>query len=192
MTPMTASPTAITTVMDSPIGPLTLTAVGGALTGVYMNEQRHLPKLPTGCERDDAGFGHVVEQLSAYFTGALTDFDLPVELHGTDFQRRVWAALREIPYGETISYGELARWVGNPKASRAVGLANGRNPVAIIVPCHRVIGADGSLTGYGGGLDRKVWLLEHEGSYRSGPVHVDRQAQLDLQSQLSYPSTVPA
>ncbi len=110
----------------------------------------------------------VVAQLQAYFAGELTDFDLPLQMHGTEFQRRVWAALCEIPYGETISYGELARWVGNPKASRAVGLANGRNPVAIVVPCHRVIGADGSLTGYGGGLDRKVWLLEHEASYRPG------------------------
>jgi methylated-DNA-[protein]-cysteine S-methyltransferase len=185
MTPMTASPTAITTVMDSPIGPLTLTAVDGLLTGVHMSEQRHLRKLPTGCERDDAGLGHVVEQLRAYFTGTLTDFDLPMEMHGTDFQRRVWAALCEIPYGETISYGELARWVGNPKASRAVGLANGRNPVAIVVPCHRVIGADGSLTGYGGGLDRKVWLLEHEASHTSGAAHPSRQTQLDLQSQVA-------
>ncbi len=185
MTPMKASPTAITTVMDSPIGPLTLLAVDGSLTGVHMNKQRHLPELPIGCERDDAGLGHVVEQLSAYFSGSLTDFDLPIEMHGTDFQRRVWAALREIPYGETISYGELARWVGNPKASRAVGLANGRNPVSIVVPCHRVIGADGSLTGYGGGLDRKVWLLEHERSYGSGPAHAGHQAQLDLQSQVA-------
>ena len=167
MTPTaTASPTTITTSMDSPIGELTLTAVSGVLTGVHMNEQRHTPKLPAGCKRDDAGLAHVVAQLEAYFAGSLTDFDLPMEMGGTDFQRRVWASLREIPYGETISYGELARRVGNPKASRAVGLANGRNPLAIVVPCHRVIGADGSLTGYGGGLDRKVWLLEHEAAQR--------------------------
>jgi methylated-DNA-[protein]-cysteine S-methyltransferase len=163
--------------MNSPIGLLTLTAVGGVLTGVHMNEQRHIPKIPATYKRDDAGLAHVVEQLEAYFAGELRDFDLPMEMHGTDFQRGVWASLCEIPYGETISYGELARWVGNPKASRAVGLANGRNPVAIIVPCHRVIGADGSLTGYGGGLDRKVWLLEHEAAYRPGG---GRQAQLDL------------
>jgi methylated-DNA-[protein]-cysteine S-methyltransferase len=166
--------------MDSPIGELTITAACGALTGVHMNEQRHMPKLSADCERDDAGLAHVVAQLDAYFTGTLVDFDLPMTMHGTDFQRRVWTALCEIPYGETISYGELARWVGNPKASRAVGLANGRNPVAIVVPCHRVIGADGSLTGYGGGLDRKVWLLEHEASHRSAPVRPGRQAQLDL------------
>jgi methylated-DNA-[protein]-cysteine S-methyltransferase len=162
MTPTMTSITPTTTSMESPIGELTLTAIGGVLTGVHMNEQRHAPKLPAGCERDDAGLAHVVEQLEGYFDGSLTDFDLPMTMQGTEFQRRVWASLCEIPYGETISYGELARHVGNPKASRAVGLANGRNPVAIIVPCHRVIGADGSLTGYGGGLDRKVWLLEHE------------------------------
>jgi methylated-DNA-[protein]-cysteine S-methyltransferase len=168
MTPTatTTPSTTITTSMDSPIGELILTAVGGVLTGVHMSEQRHTPKLPVGCARDDAGLAHVVAQLDAYFAGELVDFDTPLEMRGTDFQRRVWASLREIPYGETISYGELARWVGNPKASRAVGLANGRNPVAIVVPCHRVIGADGSLTGYGGGLDRKVWLLEHEAAHR--------------------------
>jgi methylated-DNA-[protein]-cysteine S-methyltransferase len=166
VTPTATSPTAITTSMDSPIGHLTLTAVDGVLTGVHMNEQRHAPKLPAGCERDDVGLAHVVAQLEAYFAGTLTDFDLPMATRGTDFQRRVWAGLCEIPYGETISYGELARRVGSPNASRAVGLANGRNPVAIIVPCHRVIGADGSLTGYGGGLDRKVWLLEHEAAHR--------------------------
>jgi methylated-DNA-[protein]-cysteine S-methyltransferase len=152
--------------MDSPVGELTLTAVGGVVTGIHMNEQRHIPKIPDGCERDDGGLAHVVAQLDAYFAGELTDFDFQMQMRGTDFQRRVWAALCEIPYGETISYGELARRVGNPKASRAVGLANGRNPIAIVVPCHRVIGADGSLTGYGGGLERKVWLLEHEGANR--------------------------
>jgi methylated-DNA-[protein]-cysteine S-methyltransferase len=157
--------------MDSPIGELTLTAVGGVLTGVHMNEQRHIPKIPAAYKRDDVGFAHVVEQLDAYFTGDLIDFDLPMRISGTEFQRRVWASLCEIPYGETISYGELARRVGNPKASRAVGLANGRNPLAIVVPCHRVIGADGSLTGYGGGLERKVWLLEHE----SAQLSLDRE-----------------
>src|ERR1700722_16847760 len=168
--------------MDSPIGELTLTAVGGVLTGVHKNEQRPLPKIPADSQRDDAGLAHVVAQLEAYFAGELTDFELPTKLQGTEFQRRVWGSPCEIPYGETISYGELARWVGNPKASRAVGLANGRNPVAIVVPCHRVIGADGSLTGYGGGLDRKVWLLEHEATYRPG---AGGPAKLDLQPQLA-------
>jgi methylated-DNA-[protein]-cysteine S-methyltransferase len=150
--------------MDSPIGPLTLTAVDGQITGVHMHAQRHAPRRTEDWHTDEEPFREVVEQLNAYFAGELLDFDLPLEMDGTDFQRQVWQGLREIPYGETISYGELARRVGNPKASRAVGLANGRNPIAIIVPCHRVIGADGSLTGYGGGLDRKVWLLEHEAS----------------------------
>jgi methylated-DNA-[protein]-cysteine S-methyltransferase len=180
MTPTVISPTTITTSIDSPIGELTLTSVGGSLTGVHMNEQRHTPKIPEDCRRDDAGLAHVVERLNAYFEGSLTDFELPMSMRGTEFQRRVWTALCEIPYGETISYGELARWVGNPKASRAVGLANGRNPLAIVVPCHRVIGADGSLTGYGGGLDRKVWLLEHEAANRPGA-----QTKFDLQAQLA-------
>jgi methylated-DNA-[protein]-cysteine S-methyltransferase len=178
MTLTVTSPSTITTSMDSSIGELTLTAVDGVLTGVHMNEQRHAPKIPATYERNDAGLAHVVAQLDAYFAGELTDFDLPMTMHGTEFQRRVWASLCEIPYGETISYGELARWVGNPKASRAVGLANGRNPVAIIVPCHRVIGANGSMTGYGGGLERKVWLLEHEAARR--PTRPGRQAKLDL------------
>lgn len=164
----TAQTAAVMSTMDSPIGTLTLTAEGEALTGVHMHEQRHAPTLSPGIERDEAALAPFVAQLQAYFAGELTDFELPIELHGTEFQRRVWASLREIPYGQTISYGELARWVGKPKASRAVGLANGRNPIAIVVPCHRVIGADGSLTGYGGGLERKVWLLEHEGSWAPG------------------------
>jgi methylated-DNA-[protein]-cysteine S-methyltransferase len=166
--------------MDSPIGELTLTSEGGSLTGIHMHEQRHSPKIPPSFRRDDLGLAPVVAQLQAYFAGELHDFELPIAMRGTEFQRRVWAALCEIPYGETISYGELARWVGNPKASRAVGLANGRNPVAIVVPCHRVIGADGSLTGYGGGLERKVWLLDHEASRRPG---AHRQARLDLDMQ---------
>jgi methylated-DNA-[protein]-cysteine S-methyltransferase len=161
MTALSATPTTMTSI-DSPIGPLTLTARDGVLTGVHMHNQRHAPTLSARCERDDAPFEEAVAQLRAYFAGELTEFDLPLAMHGTEFQRRVWTGLREIPFGETISYGELAARVGSPGASRAVGLANGRNPIAIIVPCHRVIGADGSLTGYGGGLDRKVWLLEHE------------------------------
>jgi methylated-DNA-[protein]-cysteine S-methyltransferase len=158
-----------TTTMDSPVGTLTLTAVDGRLTGLHMDGQRHAPAASTEWERDDAGLADVVEQLEAYFAGSRSTFDVALDLTGTEFQRRVWAGLLEIPYGETMSYGELARRVGRPGASRAVGLANGRNPVAIIVPCHRVIGADGTLTGYGGGLDRKVWLLDHERSRRAAP-----------------------
>jgi methylated-DNA-[protein]-cysteine S-methyltransferase len=161
-TPTTTTARSKTTSVDSPVGLLTLAAVEGMLTGLHMHGQRHAAELSPEFEHDDAAFEDLVSQLDAYFAGTLTEFDVPLAMNGTDFQRRVWAQLREIPYGETISYGELARRVGSPNASRAVGLANGRNPVAIIVPCHRVIGADGSLTGYGGGLDRKTWLLEHE------------------------------
>ncbi|MGD0853036.1 MAG: methylated-DNA--[protein]-cysteine S-methyltransferase [Acidimicrobiales bacterium] len=157
----------LTSTIESPIGPLTLVARDGLLTNVSMHEQRHMAPPPEGAVTDDAWFKDVAQQLDAYFAGELSSFDLEMDLIGTTFQRNVWAALGEIPYGETISYGELAQCVGNPNASRAVGLANGRNPIAIIVPCHRVIGADGSLTGYGGGLERKTWLLEHEKKHRS-------------------------
>ncbi|KNB53545.1 methylated-DNA--[protein]-cysteine S-methyltransferase [Streptomyces caatingaensis] len=153
------------TVLESPCGPLTLVATDGALSHLYMTDQRHRPpEEDFGAPGDpgDAPFAETARQLAAYFAGELTRFDLPLALHGTPFQRRVWAALQEIPYGTTVSYGELAGRIGSPGASRAVGLANGRNPVGIIVPCHRVVGADGSLTGYGGGLDRKRRLLAFE------------------------------
>lgn len=148
--------------VDSPVGPLTLAGRGGRLSHLCMHDQRHPPAGRDGWEPDPTAFADVVEQLAAYFAGDLTEFTVDLDLTGTDFQVRVWAGLCQIPYGETWSYGELARHLGNPGASRAVGLANGRNPVGIIVPCHRVIGADGSLTGYGGGLDRKRTLLELE------------------------------
>ncbi|MFE7298449.1 methylated-DNA--[protein]-cysteine S-methyltransferase [Streptomyces sp. NPDC057579] len=150
---------------DTPVGPLTLVADGDALSGLYMTDQRHRPPQETfGTPADPAEppFARTIAQLRAYFRGELTTFDLPLALHGTPFQRRVWAALGTIPYGETLSYGQLAERLGNPAASRAVGLANGRNPIGIIVPCHRVVGANGSLTGYGGGLDRKRRLLTFE------------------------------
>jgi methylated-DNA-[protein]-cysteine S-methyltransferase len=162
------SATTLTTTIDSPVGPLTLTASDGCLTGLSMHEQRHAPPVSEDWVRDDAWFAPVTEQIDAYFSGELTDFDIPLRMEGTEFQREVWSGLREIPYGVTISYGELARRVGRPGASRAVGLANGRNPIAIVVPCHRVIGSDGQLTGYGGGIDRKIWLLDHEqASYKT-------------------------
>jgi methylated-DNA-[protein]-cysteine S-methyltransferase len=154
--------TTLTTTIESPLGPLMLSASDGALTGLQMHDQRHFRGLPAEAVHDDAWFGDIAAQLRGYFAGDLREFEVPLNLVGTDFQRRVWEQLRVIPYGETISYSELARRVGNANASRAVGLANGKNPVSIIVPCHRVIGADGSLTGYGGGLDRKTWLLAHE------------------------------
>ncbi|MEV5608775.1 methylated-DNA--[protein]-cysteine S-methyltransferase [Streptomyces sp. NPDC052225] len=150
------------TVIDSPYGALTLVATDGTLCGLYMTDQRHRPAEETFGERDDRPFGAVVDQLHAYFQGELTTFDLPLHLNGTPFQRSVWQQLQQIPYGETRTYGELADALGKPAASRAIGLANGKNPVGVIVPCHRVIGANGSLTGYGGGLDRKRRLLDFE------------------------------
>ncbi|MER5534930.1 methylated-DNA--[protein]-cysteine S-methyltransferase [Streptomyces mirabilis] len=150
------------TVIDSPYGPLTLVADDGVLCGLYMVGQRHRPPEETFGERDDTAFGEVTDQLKAYFEGELKEFTLELRMSGTPFQRGVWEQLRRIPYGETRSYGELAEALGNAGASRAVGLANGKNPIGIIVPCHRVVGANGSLTGYGGGLDRKQRLLDFE------------------------------
>jgi methylated-DNA-[protein]-cysteine S-methyltransferase len=149
-------------VVDSPVGPLTIAGRNGRVSHLRMDDQRHPPGDREAWEHDPHGFADVAEQLAAYFAGDLTEFTVALDVTGTDFQRRVWAALRLIPYGETWSYGELARHLGNPGASRAVGLANGRNPVGIIVPCHRVVGADGSLTGYAGGVDRKRLLLQLE------------------------------
>ncbi|MFF3378991.1 methylated-DNA--[protein]-cysteine S-methyltransferase [Streptomyces sp. NPDC002680] len=150
------------TVIDSPYGALTLVADDGVLCGLYMVDQRHRPPEENFGARDDTPFGETVDQLKAYFEGELKEFTLRLRLSGTEFQRSVWEQLCRIPYGETRSYGQLADALGNPKASRAVGLANGKNPVGIIVPCHRVVGADGGLTGYGGGLERKQRLLDFE------------------------------
>ena len=147
--------------VDSPVGALTLAGTGGRLRHLRMVDQTYEPSR-TGWERDDDAFSDAVAQLEEYFSGDLLEFDLELDLVGTEFQRRVWAALLTIPYGETRSYGQIATQIGSPGASRAVGLANGHNPIGIIVPCHRVIGANGSLTGYGGGLDRKRSLLDME------------------------------
>ncbi len=155
------------TFLDSPVGPIQLTSDdGAALSGLYMNEHRHGPTPGTEWSRADdlPLFVEAKRQLCAYFAGQRTTFDLPLDAQGTPFQKRVWAELALIPYGATISYGALARRIGSPNASRAVGLANGRNPISIIVPCHRVIGANGALVGYGGGLSRKETLLALERS----------------------------
>ncbi len=144
--------------LDTPIGPLFVEGDPSAVTAV---------RFGPGEEHRAGDLDAAVEELTAYFAGQLTDFDLPLRADGTPFQQRVWAELRRIPFGETWSYGALAAAVGNPKAARAVGMANNRNPVSIVVPCHRVIGAGGSLTGYGGGLDRKAWLLDHERRVRA-------------------------
>jgi methylated-DNA-[protein]-cysteine S-methyltransferase len=155
--------------VESPIGRLMLTSDGTALTGLYMNLYRNKPSKLPGLGDDWIQNATIdplpaaARQLKEYFAGKRREFDLPLRMEGTEFQQRVWRELTKIPFGETRSYGQLAKRLNNPNGSRAVGLANGRNPIAIIVPCHRVIGADGSLTGFGGGLDRKEWLLTHEG-----------------------------
>jgi methylated-DNA-[protein]-cysteine S-methyltransferase len=155
------------TVIDSAVGRLTLVAEDGAIVGLYMNLQRHRPDdgdlgEPDRRGRQAAPFKTAADQLDAYFAGALTRFTLPMAPRGSEFQQRVWTALQDIPYGQTESYGELAERIGSPRAARAVGLANGKNPISIVIPCHRVVGSDGNLTGYGGGLDRKKQLLDLE------------------------------
>jgi methylated-DNA-[protein]-cysteine S-methyltransferase len=164
--------------IDSPIQSLTLVSDGRSLTGLYMMPDNQaavirgdlssvlrLPPsaLQTWVEDDAvAPFPKAREQLAAYFAGTLIEFDLPLHMQGTAFQMQVWKALQTIPYGTTMAYSDLAQQIGHPNASRAVGMANGRNPISIIVPCHRIIGANGKLTGYGGGIERKQWLLSHE------------------------------
>ena len=150
-------------VMQSPIGPLTIVASNGALVAVLMDGHHRSP-VPESAwgERVDDALPDATLQLEEYFAGKRQAFDLPLAPSGTEFQRRVWAALAEIPYGETRSYGQIATAIGRPGASRAVGMANGRNPVSIVVPCHRVVGASGSLTGYAGGPERKQFLLDLE------------------------------
>lgn len=144
--------------MESPVGRLHLTSDGEALTGLHFRAQ----DIGDAVESEKP-FTSALAQLAAYFAGELSDFDLRYRLtRGTEFQQKVWRALAEIPFGATASYGDIAARIGAPKAVRAVGAANGQNPLSIILPCHRVIGGNGSLTGYGGGLDRKQWLLTHE------------------------------
>ncbi len=151
-------------VVASPIGDLTLVADDGHLVGLHMDSRKHAPDPQALGERDDGVLPQARCQLAEYFAGHRTDFDLPLAAVGNAFEQRVWALLREIPYGQTRSYGDLARALGDVNLSQAVGAANGRNPIGIVVPCHRVIGADGSLVGYAGGLDRKRFLLALEES----------------------------
>ena len=160
MIEMLSDPTLLTRVA-TPIGTVTLTSNGRALTRLWLTDT-DLTEDSSVPSEEDAVLTAAREQLEAYFDARLQSFDLPLEPHGTEFQRCVWDSLKRIPFGETISYAELARRVARPKAVRAVGAANGRNPLMIIVPCHRVIGADGSLTGFGAGIERKRWLLDHE------------------------------
>jgi methylated-DNA-[protein]-cysteine S-methyltransferase len=150
-------------ILPSPIGELLLVGDGEALTGLYFPGSRKAPALDdAGFARQDAAFRQARSELRAYFAGELTRFELPLGPKGTPFQQRVWQALQRIPYGTTTTYSQVAASLGQPAAARAVGLANARNPIPIIIPCHRLIGASGALTGYGGGLDRKRWLLDLE------------------------------
>ena len=153
--------------VESPLGTLRLIANHAGLVGLYMPRHVREPVGPDPLEADASTPEHPVlreaaKQLAEYFAGTRRDFDLPLAPTGTEFQRRVWRALQTIEFAATWSYGELARAIDQPSASRAVGAANGRNPISIVVPCHRVIGSDGSLTGYGGGERNKRWLLDHE------------------------------
>lgn len=151
------------TLISSPLGHILLMADDRGLTGINFQDAEGAKRPPTGSAESRAPFEAAVKQLNAYFRGEGKEFDLPLSPHGTPFQRSVWNALREIPYGETTSYGNLARRLGKPTAQRAVGAANGRNPLPIVVPCHRVVGSDGRLTGYYGGTHLKEYLLNLEG-----------------------------
>ncbi len=151
--------------IDSPLGEILLVANDDrSLSGLYLSGQKHLPAVASHWQATPALaiFAHTQTQLAEYFQGKRHAFDLPIAPQGTDFQQLVWQHLQQIPSGQTRSYGELARSIGQPTAARAVGAANGRNPIAIVIPCHRVIAGNGKLTGYAGGLDRKQWLLKLE------------------------------
>ena len=154
-----------TWIEESPVGEILLTSNGQSLTGLYLKNQKHFP-TQTADWRESATaspFPKVKQQLTEYFSNQRQSFDLPLAATGTAFQQTVWNLLPNIPYGETLSYGDLAQKLGTPGSARAVGAANSRNPISIIVPCHRVIGANRKLTGYAGGIERKCWLLNHEG-----------------------------
>jgi methylated-DNA-[protein]-cysteine S-methyltransferase len=156
--------------LSTPIGRLLLVSRrADHLSGIYMEDHAGAPLHDAGWIQDESRFRDARRQLGEYFAGTRTTFDLPLSFEGTSFQRRVWSALREIPYGRTITYAELARRVDAPNASRAVGGANARNPISIVVPCHRVIGSDGSLTGYAGGEERKRWLIAFERTRATSP-----------------------
>jgi methylated-DNA-[protein]-cysteine S-methyltransferase len=156
--------TATHTVIDSPIGELTLVAKDGVLSGIYFPGHWHMPAPEVFGARSERGFEQAQRQLGEYFAGERTEFKLTTTVIGEEFQRRVWALIDRIPYGETTTYGEMAQELGDPALAREVGSAVGRNPLSIVIPCHRVVGKDGKLTGYAGGLERKRFLLELEGA----------------------------
>ncbi len=164
---MSPAPVRFCARVASPLGTLLLLSDGKALTGLHMEGARFMPPSTEEWVPDPEPFTEPVRQLAAFWGGELEGFELPLRPRGTPFQLRIWERLREIPFGETITYGELARRVGTPQGARAAGGATGRNPIAVIIPCHRVVGSDGSLTGFGGGMERKKWLLAMERESRS-------------------------
>lgn len=160
---------------ESPIGRIVIQGNGDFVTGLYLPNHKGWQQPDSSWVQDELPFTEVRVQLTEYFAGERTQFEIPLKLQGTPFQQQVWNELRRIPYGTTLRYGELAQRIGQPNASRAVGNANGRNPISIIVPCHRVIGSDGRLTGYAGGITKKQWLLDWESS-----GHRNQEDQLEL------------
>lgn len=169
------------TITDSPVGRILLAGNAAGLSHIDLRAGSNSIEPAVDWIEDESHFTEAIGQLQAYFAGTLKRFELPLAAEGTPFQNEVWRALLDIPYGETLSYGELAERLGKPGAARAVGLANGRNPLPIVVPCHRVIGSDGSLTGYGGGIDIKRALLDHE---RRNSASAERPVQGQLQLEL--------
>jgi methylated-DNA-[protein]-cysteine S-methyltransferase len=173
--------------LESPLGAILLTSDGRSLTGLYLQGQKSFPQQTADWQEVEQldPFVQTRKQLAEYFTHQRQQFDLPLDPQGTAFQKQVWQRLRQIPFGETLSYGELAAMMGKPTASRAVGAANGRNPISIVVPCHRVIAANGMLTGYAGGLDRKQWLLQHEQALQQQTAQISDNSFTPVQQSLA-------
>lgn len=166
--------------IESPIAPLLLTASDSGLSGLYIQAQKYFPEIAADWKALELEiFAQTQAQLDEYFAKKRQVFDLPLDPQGTSFQKQVWQHLRQIPFGETTSYGAIARALGKPGAAQAIGAANGRNPISIVVPCHRVVGASGSMTGYAGGVDKKQWLLWHEkkaGSFNQAELSPQRES----------------
>lgn len=185
--------------MDSPLGQLELVSTATGLVALHMGKEDRrklegrVRRFFPGVEIRDGESAHRAfrMQIREYFEGRRTLFELPLDLRGTEFQRLVWAEVARIPFGSTATYGEIAHLTGRPRASRAVGAANGANPIPIIVPCHRVIGADGSLTGYGGGMARKRWLLAHEGVLQAQPIQMGLFRARSGQAAIGGPASGP-
>lgn len=180
------------TTIESPLGELLLLGDRVRLHGLAMQAGRKPKSVQPGWKREPAAFADVETQLHEYFTGERTSFELELDPSGTPFQQRIWQALREIPYGETSSYGELAARIGRPSAARAVGAANGANPIAVIIPCHRLIGANGALTGYAGGVERKRALLDLEARSYAAAGRWRRQVKLAIEPRISVGTIVSA